>query len=87
MGAGCCLELVPLLNGFAIGTIPVVVAVSPGQDVGKGFDEEENGPANDGVVVESGEEVEDAHCVTYALGHGTNSGPDGETAARKVLTK
>lgn len=49
----------------AVGGVPHVVAVCPGQDAGEGRVEVEEGPSDDGVVVEGHIQSDDTNCVSY----------------------
>lgn len=81
-------HLLTLLYGLTAFAIPRIGTTSPGQRAErKGFYKEENGPTDDGVVVEACEKVQHAHCVTDALGHGTNSAPDCQATTREVLAE
>lgn len=48
----------------AVRGVPHVVAVGPGQDAGEGRVEVEEGPGDDGVVVEGHIERDDADCIS-----------------------
>lgn len=51
--------------GGAVGTVPRVVAVDPGQLGGEGGEEVEQGPGDDNVVVEAHVEGNEDHCKAY----------------------
>lgn len=50
----------------AVGGIPHIVAVRPRQDGGEGGVEVEEGPGDDGVVIEGHIESDDANGISYA---------------------
>lgn len=52
----------------AVGGVPHVVAVCPGQDAGEGGVEVEERPGDDGVVVEGHIQGDDADGVSYTWG-------------------
>lgn len=49
----------------AVGGVPHIVAVCPGQDAGEGGVEVEEGPGDDGVVVEGHVQSDDADGISY----------------------
>lgn len=54
----------------AVWRVPHVVAVGPGQDAGEGRVEVEEGPGDDGVVVEGHVQRNDTYCVSNACSRG-----------------